>query len=52
MLFAGSVAALGLVAQELRPDDLVRKITDDVMAAIQSDKELAAGDKQKALQLA
>ena len=39
-------------AQELGPEELVRKITDDVMAAIQSDKELAAGDRQKALKLA
>ena len=29
-----------------------KKITDDVLAAIKSDKELAAGDKQKALKLA
>jgi phospholipid transport system substrate-binding protein len=39
-------------AQELGPEALVKKITDDVMAAIQSDKELAAGDRQKALKLA
>jgi phospholipid transport system substrate-binding protein len=39
-------------AQELGPEELVKKITDDVMAAIQSDKELAAGDRQKALKLA
>src|SRR5882672_4029442 len=46
MLLAFSVGA-----QE-KPDELVKKVTDDVMAAIQSDKQLAAGDKQKALRLA
>ena len=39
-------------AQEAGPEELVKKITDDVMAAIKSDKQLAAGDKQKALKLA
>jgi phospholipid transport system substrate-binding protein len=39
-------------AQQLGPEELVKKITDDVMAAIQSDKDLAAGDRQKALKLA
>ena len=38
--------------QELGPEELVKKITDDVLAAIKSDKQLAAGDKQKALKLA
>ena len=47
MLLAGAVSA-----QELAPDQLVQKITDDVLAAIKSDKELAAGDKQKALKVA
>jgi phospholipid transport system substrate-binding protein len=39
-------------AQQLGPEALVKKITDDVMGAIQSDKQLAAGDRQKALKLA
>jgi phospholipid transport system substrate-binding protein len=39
-------------AQELKPDELVKKVTEDVLAAVKSDKQLAAGDKQKALQLA
>jgi len=46
-LFAGSAAA-----QQLGPDQLVQKITDEVLAAIKSDKQLAAGDKQKAIKLA
>ena len=40
------------VAQELGPEELVKKITSDVMAAIKTDKQLAAGDKQKAIKLA
>ena len=39
-------------AQELGPEDLVKKITAEVMESIKSDKQLAAGDKQKALKLA
>jgi phospholipid transport system substrate-binding protein len=39
-------------AEQIAPDQLVQKITDDVMAAIKSDKQLAAGDRQKALKLA
>ena len=38
--------------QDLGPEDLVRKITQEVLDAIRSDKELAAGDRQKALKLA
>jgi phospholipid transport system substrate-binding protein len=39
-------------AQELGPEELVKKITSDVMTAIKTDKDLAAGDKQKAQKLA
>jgi phospholipid transport system substrate-binding protein len=49
VVFAFSLTAQ---AQELAPEDLVKKVTDDVMASIKSDKQLAAGDKRKALQLA
>jgi len=38
--------------QDLGPEELVRKVTQDVLDAIRSDKQLAAGDKQKALRLA
>ena len=50
--FAGLAFALSAAAEGLAPDQLVQKITDDVLAAIKTDKELAAGDKQKALKLA
>ena len=46
-LFAGPA-----LAQELGPEELVKKVTEDVLAAVKSDKDLAAGDKQKALKLA
>lgn len=39
-------------AQELGPDELVRKVTADVLEAIKSDKELQAGDRKKSLALA
>src|SRR4029077_14466735 len=39
-------------AQEAGPEALIQRITDEVMAAIQSDQALAAGDKDKALKLA
>lgn len=46
-------ACVGLAwAQEPGPEQLVQRITDEVMSAIQSDHELAAGDKDKALRLA
>jgi phospholipid transport system substrate-binding protein len=51
-LFAALALAGGVWAQSLAPDQLVQRITDEVLAAIKSDKELAAGDKQKALKLA
>ena len=38
--------------QELAPEQLVQKITDEVLAAVKSDKDLASGDKQKAVKLA
>jgi len=39
-------------AQELGPEELVKKMTQDVLDAIKSDKQLAAGDRQKAIKLA
>ncbi len=51
-LLLSLVVALPATAQELAPDELVRKVTADVLDAIKSDKELAAGDRKKALALA
>jgi phospholipid transport system substrate-binding protein len=47
-----AVPALHAVAQELGPEELVKKVTTDVLDAVKSDKQLQAGDKRKALQLA
>ncbi len=44
--------AFPVAAQDLGPEELVKKITEDVLAAIKSDKQLAAGDRQKAIKLA
>jgi phospholipid transport system substrate-binding protein len=44
--------ATPVLAQDLAPDDLVRKMTTDVLDAIKSDKQLQAGDRKKALALA
>jgi phospholipid transport system substrate-binding protein len=51
-LFAALVLTASAWAQQLGPDQLVQKITDEILAAIKSDKQLAAGDKQKAVKLA
>jgi phospholipid transport system substrate-binding protein len=45
-------ALAGAFAQEMKPEELVRKVTEDVLAAIKSDKALQAGDREKALELA
>ncbi len=42
-------AAVG--AQELGPEELVKKVTSDVLESIKSDKQLQAGDRRKALAL-
>jgi len=53
LAFLGAAAlAFGVWAQNLAPNELVQKITDEILAAIKSDKQLAAGDKQKAVKLA
>ena len=39
-------------AQELAPEELVKQIIDEVMAAVKADKELADGNGDKALKLA
>jgi len=49
-LLAAGAAAQG--AKDMKPDELVRTVTEEVIAAVKSDKQLAAGDKEKALKLA
>ena len=40
------------VGQELGPEELVKRVTADVLDAIKGDTKLQAGDRKKALQLA
>jgi len=47
-----AVALTARAQQDLGPEELVKKVTQDVLDAIKSDKQLAAGDRQKALKLA
>jgi phospholipid transport system substrate-binding protein len=51
LCFLGAVATT-TAAQELGPEQTVQKITEEVLSAIKSDQQLAAGDKQKAMRLA
>jgi phospholipid transport system substrate-binding protein len=52
VIIAWVILSVPALAQEAGPEELVKKVTADVMAAIKSDKQLAAGDRQKALKLA
>jgi phospholipid transport system substrate-binding protein len=51
-LIASILLAMPAAAQELTPDELVRKVTADVLESIKADKDLQAGDRKKALALA
>ena len=44
--------ATPVFAQDLGPEELVKKVTSEVLDAIKGDKQLAAGDRQKAVKLA
>jgi len=46
------ILATAVGAQELGPEELVKKVTTDVLDSIKSDKQLQAGDRRKALALA
>jgi phospholipid transport system substrate-binding protein len=53
LLVASALAASGAwSANDMAPDELIAKMTADVLDAVHNDKQLQAGDKQKALQLA
>jgi phospholipid transport system substrate-binding protein len=59
MKWISTILTVGLLAfvasakaQDLGPEQLVQKITEEVLTAIKSDKQLAAGDKAKAMKLA
>jgi phospholipid transport system substrate-binding protein len=50
--FILALAFSALAFAQDTPEDLVRKVTEDVLTAIKSDKALQAGDREKALALA
>ena len=51
LLFA-VLLAVPAAAQELGPEELVKKVTADVLEAVKSDPKLQAGDRKKTLALA
>ena len=51
-LLLSLLIAVPAAAQQLAPDELVRKVTSDVLDTIHADKQLQAGDRKKALALA
>jgi phospholipid transport system substrate-binding protein len=51
-LFAAFALALPAAAQEQSPEALVKQVTEEILQALKTDKKLAAGDKQRALQVA
>ena len=44
--------SLPAFAQEMGPEELVKKVTADVLDTVKSDKQLQAGDRKKALAMA
>lgn len=51
LLLLGAVAATTALAQEA-PDALVKRIADEVLAIVHQDKDLAAGNQQRVVQVA
>lgn len=52
ILAAALLLGLPAAGQQLAPDDMVRRMTEDVLKTVRSDKDLQAGDRQKVLELA
>jgi phospholipid transport system substrate-binding protein len=50
--FIALAAAFSAQAEEVAPDELVRRTTNEVLNIIRNDKDLAAGDNRKIVQLA
>jgi len=51
-LLVSALLPLSVAAQELSPEELVKKVTAEVFDAVKSDQKLAQGDRDKALALA
>src|SRR5688572_32275626 len=47
-----AAVAVSAHAAEQNPEALVKQVTEEILQALKSDKKLAAGDKQRALQVA
>ncbi|MBC7944121.1 MAG: ABC transporter substrate-binding protein [Burkholderiales bacterium] len=50
-LAVGGLAGLSAVAAEIPPDQMIRSTTKEVLAIVQKDKNIQAGDKQKIIEL-
>ena len=51
-ILAAMLIAVPVFAQDLGPEELVKKVTAEVMDALKNDKQLAGGDRQRAVRLA
>ena len=47
-----AVLSISVRAQDVAPDELVRKSTNEILAALKADKDLQAGDTKKVEKLA
>ena len=52
LAFLITVAGVAQAAEEQGPEALVKQVTAEVLDAVKSDKQLAAGDREKVLKLA
>jgi len=51
-MLGAMLIALPVFAQDLGPEELVKKVTAEVMEALKNDKQLASGDRRRAIKLA
>lgn len=51
-LLAGLLMTLGVAAEGLTPDALVKSVTNDVLDIVRKDKDIQAGNTRKAVELA
>jgi phospholipid transport system substrate-binding protein len=51
LAFAATFAGQAATAQDLAPDDLVRRVTQDVISIVKRDKEIQAGNQKKSIAL-
>lgn len=51
LLFSLLIVTAPVLAQELGPDALVKKVTDDVLTVVRQDKDIQSGNTRKAIDL-